>query len=102
MRDLVNPLMSSLTIREREVISYRFGLRGEGIKSLDEAGEKFHITRERVRQIEARALIKMDHSLEDIEPLRHFADMSELRSLLQLCYTMTHRYDLLHSRIDKM
>ena len=99
----MNPLLndSNLTTRERQVIEYRFGLGGEGLKNLDETGQKFHITRERARQIEAKALKKIDVPELDIEPLRRYAEMTDLRSLLQFCYTIVSRHDWWKSRLDK-
>ena len=99
----MNPLLndSKLTTRERQVLEYRFGLGGEGLKSLDETGQKFHITRERARQIEAKALRKMDEHGYDVEQFRHYAEMTDLRSLLQFCHTLVARYEYFKSRLDK-
>ena len=52
---------SPLDEREREILTLRFGLdRGEP-RTLEEVGEHFHLTRERIRQIEARAMSKLRH-----------------------------------------
>jgi RNA polymerase sigma factor (sigma-70 family) len=57
----VEVLLAVLDRREREVLRLRFGLdRGEP-RTLDEVGEHFHLTRERIRQIEHRALSKLSH-----------------------------------------
>lgn len=52
-------LMKGLDIREREIIKHRFGLEGEEPKTLNEVGEMLGISRERVRQLESRALKKL-------------------------------------------
>ena len=53
--------LSSLTEREQKVIELRFGLRDGRQRTLEEVGEEFHVTRERIRQIEAKALRKLRH-----------------------------------------
>ena len=56
---------SPLTEREREILKLRFGLdRGEP-RTLEEVGEHFNLTRERIRQIEARAMSKLRHPSSD-------------------------------------
>jgi RNA polymerase sigma factor (sigma-70 family) len=57
----VHEAIESLTPREAQVLSLRFGLGKEDEHSLEEVGEKFKIHRERIRQIEAKALKKMRH-----------------------------------------
>ena len=54
-------LLSMLAERERRVIELRFGLNGEQPRTLDEVGREFNVTRERIRQIEAKALRKLRH-----------------------------------------
>ena len=59
--DEINRLLSPLDEREREILRLRFGLdRGEP-RTLEEVGEHFNLTRERIRQIEARAMSKLRH-----------------------------------------
>ncbi len=53
--------LSSLTDREQKVIELRFGLKDGRQRTLEEVGEEFHVTRERIRQIEAKALRKLRH-----------------------------------------
>lgn len=53
--------LSTLTERERKVLELRFGLQGGEIHTLEEVGEEFQVTRERIRQIEAKALKKLRH-----------------------------------------
>lgn len=55
----INKVLKSLTQREREVIVLRFGLDGNGPRTLDEVAKIFGVTRERIRQIEARAMLKL-------------------------------------------
>jgi RNA polymerase sigma factor (sigma-70 family) len=54
-------LLAFLNPREREILSLRFGLEGEQPLTLDEVGRQFNVTRERIRQIEAKALTKLRH-----------------------------------------
>jgi len=61
LREKLNDVLSSLTERERAVLTLRFGL-GDGYsRTLEEVGRQFKVTRERIRQIEAKALRKMRH-----------------------------------------
>ncbi len=55
----INRMLQSLTFREEMVIRMRFGLNGELAKTLEDIGNYFNVTRERIRQIEAKALSKM-------------------------------------------
>jgi RNA polymerase primary sigma factor len=52
-------LLDTLTDREKKVLILRYGLDGGRSYTLEEVGEKFHVTRERIRQIEAKALRKL-------------------------------------------
>ena len=62
----VNRVLSPLDARERQIVRLRFGLdRGEP-RTLEEVGEHFNLTRERIRQIEARAMSKLRHPAIDI------------------------------------
>ena len=61
----ISRLLSPLDDREREILKLRFGLdRGEP-RTLEEVGEHFNLTRERIRQIEARAMSKLRHPSSD-------------------------------------
>jgi RNA polymerase sigma factor (sigma-70 family) len=61
----IHRLLNPLDEREREILRLRFGLdRGEP-RTLEEVGEHFHLTRERIRQIEARAMSKLRHPSSD-------------------------------------
>ncbi len=59
LREKILEIMDELTPREREIISLRFGLHDGVTHTLEEVGQKFGVTRERIRQIEAKALEKM-------------------------------------------
>jgi RNA polymerase primary sigma factor len=61
LRERIDEVLRSLTLREREVIELRFGLRDGQPKTLDEVARMYGITRERIRQIEARGLLKLRH-----------------------------------------
>lgn len=58
----VSLALSSLTEKERAVITCRFGLNGEPPQTLEVVGKKLHVTRERIRQIENNALLKLKNS----------------------------------------
>ncbi len=61
LRDKIEGLLKTLTYREREIIRLRYGL-GDGYTyTLEEVGRIFKVTRERVRQIEAKAVMKLQH-----------------------------------------
>jgi RNA polymerase primary sigma factor len=62
LKDKLHEVLSTLTDRERTVLIERFGLLDGKSKTLEEVGSRFNVTRERVRQIEAKALRKMRHS----------------------------------------
>ena len=51
--------LASLSFRERRVLELRYGLNGERPRTLDEVGRAFHVTRERIRQIENQGLKKL-------------------------------------------
>src|SRR5258708_867982 len=59
LRDRIAEVLRSLTPREREVIELRFGLKDGQPRTLDEVAKCYGITRERIRQIEARSLLKL-------------------------------------------
>jgi RNA polymerase primary sigma factor len=61
LKDKLGNVLSSLTMREREVLALRFGLGDGYARTLEEVGRQFRVTRERIRQIEAKALRKMRH-----------------------------------------
>ena len=62
LRDSVRDALSTLTVRERQLLELRFGLADGRARGLQELGELFDLTKERVRQIEIAALKKLKHS----------------------------------------
>jgi RNA polymerase primary sigma factor len=61
LRDDIDEVLSTLTDKEAEVIRYRFGLNGYKAMSLKEIGDLFNLTKERIRQIEKKALRRLQH-----------------------------------------
>ena len=61
LKEQIEDVLDSLTERERRVLQLRFGLDGGRGRSLEEVGKEFHVTRERIRQIEEKALRKLQH-----------------------------------------
>jgi RNA polymerase primary sigma factor len=61
LREEIRKVLNQLTIRERQVIELRFGLLDDHDHTLEEVGKKLKVTRERVRQIEERAIRKLRH-----------------------------------------
>ncbi|MDB5313905.1 MAG: sigA 1 [Gemmataceae bacterium] len=76
LRDRINEVLRSLAPREREVIELRFGLKDGTPKTLDEVAKLYGITRERIRQIEARGLLKLRQPTRS-QRLEEFADGDE-------------------------
>jgi len=79
LREKLGDVLSSLTERERKVLELRFGLIDGYVRTLEEVGKQYKVTRERIRQIEAKALRKLRHptrarqlqgflGLEELEP----------------------------------
>jgi RNA polymerase primary sigma factor len=76
LRDKIEVVLRSLTYREREIIKLRYGL-GDGYSyTLEETGRIFKVTRERIRQIESKALRKLQHETRAAH-LRGFVDSSD-------------------------
>ncbi|MCK4301015.1 MAG: sigma-70 family RNA polymerase sigma factor, partial [Planctomycetes bacterium] len=61
LKDKIRHVLSTLTYREREIIKLRYGLGDGQTYTLEEVGRMFNVTRERVRQIEAKAVRKLQH-----------------------------------------
>ena len=72
-KEALNAVLGTLTHRERNVIELRFGLKGEHPRTLEEVGQRFGVTRERIRQIEAKTLAKLK-AYRDSQRLRDFLD----------------------------
>jgi len=61
LNEQLNEILDTLTERERKVLTLRFGLADGRARTLEEVGKEFNVTRERIRQIEAKALRKLRH-----------------------------------------
>ena len=73
LRETTTRVLASLTPREERILRMRFGLGMNNAHTLEEVGQKFSVTRERIRQIEAKALRKLKHPSRSKE-LRSFLD----------------------------
>ncbi len=76
LKDRLQEVLTTLTDREQEVLTLRFGLADGYSRTLEEVGKKFTVTRERIRQIEAKALRKMRHPTR-IRKLEGFLEFGE-------------------------
>ncbi len=76
LREITKDVLDSLTPREAKVLRMRFGIEMNTDHTLEEVGKQFDVTRERIRQIEAKALRKLRHPSRS-EKLRSFLDGSE-------------------------
>ena len=77
LKDKIKDVLDTLTERERAVLEQRFGLVDGYSRTLEEVGKQFQVTRERIRQIEAKALRKMRHPTR-IRQLEGFLEMPQL------------------------
>ena len=73
LHEAVRDALATLPKREREVMELRFGLEDGRVRTLEEVGKAFGVTRERIRQIEAKTLAKLRHP-NAAQPLRDFLD----------------------------
>jgi RNA polymerase primary sigma factor len=73
LNEAVKDVLSQLTEREQEVIRLRFGLDDGQMRTLEEVGKEFGVTRERIRQIEAKTLAKLRHPIRS-QRLRDYLD----------------------------
>ena len=76
LKEQIGDVLETLTAREKKVLMLRFGLGDGSPRTLEEVGKVFNVTRERVRQIEAKALRKMRHPIRS-KKLRNFLDYIE-------------------------
>ncbi len=76
LKERLQDVLHTLTEREQEVLTLRFGLADGYSRTLEEVGRKFNVTRERIRQIEAKALRKMRHPtrIRKLEGFLEFGD----------------------------
>jgi RNA polymerase primary sigma factor len=70
---MLRELVATLHPREAEILRYRFGLDGDTEKTLEDVGRKFGVTRERIRQIQNAALLKLRKQIEKLEMIREAA-----------------------------
>ncbi|MDQ6623160.1 MAG: RNA polymerase sigma factor RpoD [Verrucomicrobiota bacterium] len=77
LKEKIKDVLETLTERERQVLEQRFGLVDGYSRTLEEVGRQFRVTRERIRQIEAKALRKMRHPTR-IRQLEGFLEAAEL------------------------
>jgi RNA polymerase primary sigma factor len=61
LKEDINSVLTTLTGKEAEIIQYRFGLNGRSPLSLKEIGDRYNLTKERIRQIEKKALKRLQH-----------------------------------------
>lgn len=73
LKDEINNVLQGLTEREEKVLRLRFGLYDGRTRTLEEVGKEFNVTRERIRQIEAKALRKLKHPTRS-KRLKDFVD----------------------------
>ena len=73
LREQLNEVLATLTPREAKVLSLRFGIEDGRPRTLEEVGKEFNVTRERIRQIEAKALRKLRHPSRN-KKLKDFLD----------------------------
>ncbi len=78
LRNRLGDVLCSLTERERQVLELRFGIGDGNARTLEEVGQQFQVTRERIRQIEAKALRKMRHPTR-LKQLHGFLDIENLQ-----------------------
>ena len=101
LRDVVKDILDGLTPREAKVLRMRFGIEMTSDHTLEEVGKQFDVTRERIRQIEAKALRKLKHPSRS-DKLRSFTAVSPVplagpgffapgRSLAQRAASVTAR-----------
>ena len=62
LHDAINKVLNTLTEKEKQIIEYRYGLNGNKSMSLKQIGEKYDLTKERIRQMEKKALVRLRHS----------------------------------------
>lgn len=74
MRELVQAMLKELPEREEKIIRMRFGLDDGRPKTLEEVGKECNVTRERIRQIESRALRRLNHNISNKEAYRELKE----------------------------
>ena len=74
LKEEVNKILEGLPVREKQILRMRFGLDDGQPKTLEEVGKVYNITRERIRQLEAKALRRLHHSYANKEEIRDLKD----------------------------
>ena len=67
MKEQIDNVLSTLTEKEAQILRYRFGLNGKKAMSLKEVGEVFNLTKERIRQIEKKAIKRLQHPTRSVK-----------------------------------
>ena len=76
LRDQLDEVLDTLTDREQKVLRLRFGMDDGRARTLEEVGKEFNVTRERIRQIEAKAIRKLKHPSRS-RKLKDYLDSNE-------------------------
>ena len=76
LKDKLGDVLATLTERERRILELRFGLVDGYARTLEEVGKQYKVTRERIRQIEAKALRKLRHPTR-VRHLQGFLEVAE-------------------------
>src|SRR5262249_20900314 len=84
LKEMTEQVLNTLTPREERVIKMRFGLEDGTERTLEEVGQNFAVTRERIRQIEAKALRKLRHPSRSRQLRAFLADVQTDRKNLGL------------------
>jgi len=75
LKDEITSVLNTLEDRERKILELRFGIHDGTTRTLEEVGSEFSVTRERVRQIESKALRKLRHPTRS-RRVKQFIDMA--------------------------
>ena len=75
LKDEIGSVLNTLDERERKILELRFGITDGTTRTLEEVGSEFNVTRERVRQIESKALRKLRHPTRS-RRVKQFLDMA--------------------------
>lgn len=98
LKEMTEKYIDSLTDRERRVLELRFGLRGEEAHTLEQVGHKLGVTRERIRQIEAKGITKLFRKNARYEDPRVRIQIGETRPAKQIVQEFNERME--HQEIN--
>ena len=93
LRELVKKYIDSCTEREQKVLNLRFGIKGDGPYTLDAVGKRFGLTRERIRQIESRAIHKIFRRSARVEDPKNRVLIGETRPCEQIVEEFNKRME---------